>query len=257
MKIVITFFCLSLFIACSSPEQVIEHPVDVIWGIGRMNNEGLDSLKAKLLQAIGEGQIEVYDSSMELLSIDSVKRKIRPDMFEFPLSIAECNIMLANGDSSCIEYLQSYFTPVQIERMLSHGQNPEELYRIKRCSPFEWDVLRFELVEHLSINSSHTSQKGTMKFVRLIIPSLGSGSGQKEMLCQIKYEDFSALDLPGQNIIDDRTFNINTYDSDITLINGDEVECLSLLKVGEDKSIDEDKVDDSVFKYFKNNIICY
>lgn len=247
-------FLLSTLFACTQKAQDPQ-TLDVTWYILVRYNDTLDQLPWKLLDAIDAGKIKTYDSSLKELSRAEIESKITLGMRDVFLTKEECEIMAANGDFSFGEYLEPKQSAKELERLYSKGQDIDSLLILTYRPAFESKVFQLELVEKVKLDTSVRRQMGSMQYIRLITPKEFTKSGNNEILCQVKYEDFKTLAMPEQKIIDNHEFMIITDQCDLTVDDGEKVQRLSSLQDPKNQTIQLDQIRNSIFKYFSKNIL--
>lgn len=264
-----TTFFVSLFFGCNLKKEQAPATLEVTWYIPIRYNyvtkefpeeyhlTSMDKLPWRLLDAIDAGRIKTYDSTLKEISRAEVEASITPNMRSvISLTKEECDIMLANGDSSFLDSLVPKQSPQQLKAIYASRRGIDSLIITKYAIPFETKVCEIELVEKVTLDTTLRSQKGNVEYIRLIVPKEFTKSGRNEILCQVKYEDFKTLGIPEQKIIDQHAFMIYADDAELTIDDGKSIQRLSSLKKTKtEEGIQHDQIKKTVFKYFAKNLI--
>jgi len=245
------FFLQTGFSWGQSPAQL-----DVYWYLGSWgNNDSLDNLSYKLLQAISQDKIQTYDDSGKLTTKKQVEKAITPNLIKPMLTKEEISIMLSCGDYSFMEELETEYTAEELVRIMKEGKSIEKLIKYKKKKPFESSKLDIEIYERIYLDTNLRKQKGIFEYIRLMIPGDYTPSKKNELLCQLKYEDFKKLNLPEQKILDERRLVFVINDSDIRIVDEKKNQTVfSDMIFPGGKELDRHKVDSSIFKYFTESI---
>ena len=253
--ILYTGFLLSLLFACHAKKDTPVQTLHVTWSIPVRYNDTLDKLPWKLLDAINDGNIKAYDSSLKELSRAEVESKITLDMRDAFLSKEECGIMLAHGDSSFMNFIETAYTLKELEALYAKDKSLDQHINLKYRPAFESRVFHLAFVEEVKLDTTVHQQMGSMRYIRLVIPKEYTKSGTEELLCQVKYEDFKKMDTPEQRILDNHTFKIDTWSSDLTVDDGKQTVKLSSLRDPATGVTKKTQVNGLVFQYFTDNIL--
>lgn len=252
-KITLLVLLLSVSLFCPAQHGI---KFDVKWSISR-GNETLTDFSYKILQAIEKNKIQAFDNDGRAMTRDLILKRMpygNPDCF---LTLEDTKIILKAGDLSVLFAIETPYTESDIRKMMKEGKDYMQYFqdlKFKKINTFDTPCLDVEIHEELILDTTAAFQKGTVKYISLIIPKDFISSNEAMFLCKVKYEDVKKLKLkPEQEIIDERQFVISTKWDDLTITNEKEAYQLSNFVVLTAK-FDRIVLDQMIFRYFRKSI---
>jgi hypothetical protein len=250
-------FLLSLLLIASVflsfTNRTNERSYDAYWFM-RNQTGPLENLSWKLLESISKGELTPIDTNIERkMSKEETLYRLTPFAEKCGFSKEEVMICLQAGDFSVMSAIETKYSAKQLQKLINEGKDVSSKFSLIARPSFEMGCLRITLQEEiLSLDTNAVAQKGTMRYILLMIPAFLTDDQKEFPLFRIRYEDFKQLKfVEEETFIEERAFRIIPGESELMLIDRGTKQ---QYKLSDLKELNEGSLHASLFKYFRGNI---